>query len=264
MLLRRSIELVIAEPGVSRKLRGSPALAAVAGIALSIVGPVISSGGSASGGTEPARILTFVEVRQDAVERGRRMLADYALALRRGSEAADAVVLQELDRPDRFALVESAGHAGSLSAAEDRARTALLRLEVLLVAPLDRREHRDFLPGCARASGGVSLPRARLHPGDGEHILYVLTHVDIAGRPGSVPDSAFRELAQAGCAASGNLAFHVWQQSNRGNHFNLVAAWAGRSDWASFVSGAAARRFRESVGPMLGSLYDERLYRVVE
>ncbi len=255
---------MIAESGVSRGLRWPPALAGVAGMALTIAGPVISSGGSVSGGVEPARILTFVEVRRDAIERGRHMLADYALALRRGSEGAEAVVLQEIGRPDRFTLVERAAHAAALNAAEDRARTALQGLEGLLVAPLDRRAHRDFLPGCAQTSGGVSLPLAPLHPGDGEHVLYVLTHVDIAGRPESGPETALRGLARAGCGASGNLAFHVWQQSNRGNHFNLVAVWIGRSDWASFVSGAAARQFRESVGPMLGSLYDERLYRLVE
>jgi quinol monooxygenase YgiN len=264
MLLRGTIELMIAEPGVSRRLRWPCAAAGAAGIALTITGPVIANGAPGGGGVETARIVTFVEVGQDAIERGRRMLADYARALRRGPEGAEALVLQEIDRPDRFALVESAAHAGFPGTVEDRARTALRGLDPLLVAPLDRRVHRDFISGCVRTSGGASLSLPRLHEGDGERILYVLAHVDIAGRPQPGAEAALRELTHAGCAAPGNLAFHVWQQSNRGNHFNLVAAWMDRSHWASFTSGMAARQFRDSVGPMLGSLYDERLYRVVE
>lgn len=184
-----------------------------------------------------------------SIDRARRDLKAYAAALRGGTAGAAVTVLQEIDRPDRFALLARADHAGALEAAENGANSVLRILHASFVAPLDRRRHDELGPSCSGSKGGG---------------LYVIAHVDIAGRDRQQADGALRELARSVCAAPGHLAFHIWRQSDRGNHFDLVATWTSREQWAAFSAGAAAREFRRSVGPLLGSPYDERLYRVLE
>lgn len=198
---------------------------------------------------EPVREIEFIEVRDNAVGSARRTLTTYAAALRGGAARADVTLLQEIDRPERFALLESAQEEARGTGMQE-AQPALRSLRAFLVAPVDRREHEDLVPPCE--------PRGTVRG------FYVIAHLDIAGREREGVDGALRKLARAVCAAPGHLAFHIWRQSNRGNHFDLVAAWSSRGHWAAFSSGQAARQFRETVGPLLGSPYDERLYRVVD
>jgi hypothetical protein len=53
----------------------------------------------------------------------------------------------------------------------------------------------------------------------------------------------------------------VRRQTDRPDHFNLVAMWTSRAKFNDFASVPAAREFRKSVASSLGSPYDERLYR---
>jgi len=199
------------------------------------------------------REIAFIQVDAGATDRARRVLKAYAAMLRARMPSAKVTALQEIDRPDRFALLASADRGEGLEAAGNGAASVFRNLQELLVAPLDRRAHEELGPTCAaRAASSRGSP------------LYVIAHLDIAGRDRRQADAALRELARSVCTAPGHLAFDIWRQSNRGNHFDLVASWTSRAQWAAFSSGGGARGFRESVGPLLGSPYDERLYRVLE
>jgi quinol monooxygenase YgiN len=59
------------------------------------------------------------------------------------------------------------------------------------------------------------------------------------------------------------MRFDVLQQKARPNHFTLVAVWESADAFAGHEASAETRRFREALGPMLGALYDERLYRPI-
>ena len=73
--------------------------------------------------------------------------------------------------------------------------------------------------------------------------------------------AALLRFATEARRSPGNLRFDVWQQTDRTNHFNLIAVWTRREKFNDFTSGPAAREFRKSVASMVGSPYDERLYR---
>ena len=64
--------------------------------------------------------------------------------------------------------------------------------------------------------------------------------------------------------SEGNLGFVAWQQTERPNHFNLISGWLSDSQFRAFAATRAARDFRRIVGPLLGSPYDERLFRRVD
>ena len=123
-----------------------------------------------------------------------------------------------------------------------------------LIAPPDQRLNREF-------DEIATAPSLRV---DARANFYVVTHVDIAPPDQSQIETALRKLAAAARQSDGNLGFEILQQIDRPNHFNLISAWIGESPFRTFTSGAAARQFRQTVGPFLGSPYNERLYRRVE
>ena len=53
------------------------------------------------------------------------------------------------------------------------------------------------------------------------------------------------------------------QQTNRPNHFTVIEAWKDRKAYDASRSADAQRQFRDKLGPMLGALYDERLYQTL-
>jgi len=230
-------------------------LACLGGLAITLLS-VSLPGLAAQADSAPARILTLLEVRSDGVDRAERLLRQYAEALQAGDPAARIVLLQESDRRQRFVLLESAPGLQQLQELEMKEQPRIESLTPLLAAPRDRRAHRDF--GSASAAGPAGG-----HAGSSGQGLYVVTHVDIAGPVSSGPQEALEHIGSAARRAAGNLDFEVWQQSNRGNHFNVIAQWAARRDFDQFASGEAARQFRASVAPLLGSPYDERLYRAL-
>ena len=62
----------------------------------------------------------------------------------------------------------------------------------------------------------------------------------------------------------GNQGFGVWQQTSRPNHFTVVEVWKDQKAYDARGSAAPQRTFRDKLGPMLGALYDERLYRSID
>ena len=73
-----------------------------------------------------------------------------------------------------------------------------------------------------------------------------------------------KELGEGGPKEPGNLRFVVAQQTGRQNHFTVSEIWADRTSFDAHLAAAQTRHFRDRLGPMLGALYDQRIYRAVE
>ncbi len=201
---------------------------------------------------EHAGVLTFIETRHDAADHAKTVLRNYVAVLRQDTSSQPRVeLLQEIARPERFVLIESAGTQRP-AGAQATVPPTLEALTELLTAPPDRRSHRGF--------GDVSTPAAQGADVVGRATLYVVTHVDIG--PPDLPrgEAALLRIATEARRSAGNLRFDVWRQTDRANHFNIIAVWRGRESFDAFAASQAAREFRQSAGSMLGSLYDERLY----
>jgi len=193
----------------------------------------------------PVRVLTFIETTSDGADRCKASLKEYAAAHRQ--HGTQALVLQELARPEKFVLLESAE-----STEDPRAPGATLEeaLGTLLAAPPDRRNNREFgdASGAAAADAGTSAS------------VYVVAHLDMAPPERAKGEAALLRIREAARKSAGNLRFDVWQQTDRPNHFNLIAVWTRRAKFNEFAASPAAREFRKSVASSLGSPYDERLY----
>ena len=208
--------------------------------------------------------VTYLEARTAAIGPARALLQrqvarERSAAVSRSASAFHVQVLQEIDRPERWELLEEAGDQGELQAIETAAAPVRSQLQRLLVAPPDQRRNHE-LPHDSRPFHAALMPDRR--GSAPRHALYALVHLDIsATQDQSGVVGAIGQLLQAARAARGNLRAEAWQQDAHPNHFALIFVWATRTDHDAFVAGASARRFRDFVAPLLGSPYDERLGR---
>ncbi len=223
------------------------------GLAMALVAGVAAGAPEAQPGTEPTKVLTFIEVRSDAVAKGKAILAQYDSVLKHHAPSLQVETLEEIGRPERFVVLERAARAGELPKVEAEAQDILAPLNELLTALPDRRTNREFAPAATAAT----------QPGSGSQPLYVIAHLDLGPPDQTRGTTALQGVMAAARRAPGNLRFEAWQQSNRPNHFNLVAVWSSRTGFDDFAAGAAAREYRATIGPLIGSPYDERLYTLV-
>jgi quinol monooxygenase YgiN len=198
--------------------------------------------------------LTFIEVRVDARGHAGNVLRQQASALREHTSwPAQVMLLQEVSRPERFVLVEREKPDVSTGAGRE-IQSVTDPLTDELTAPPDLRMNREF-GEVAPATGAKADVRAN---------IYVIAHLDIATPDRARVEAALRQLSVAARQSEGNLRFGIWQQIDRTNHFNLISGWISESQFRAFAASRAARDFRQTVGPLLGSPYDERLLRRVD
>jgi quinol monooxygenase YgiN len=163
------------------------------------------------------------------------------------------MLLQEVSRPERFVLVEREKPEVSTGAGREM-RSVTEPLTDELTAPPDLRVNREF-GEVALATGAKADVRAN---------VYVIAHLDIGSPDRARVEAVLRQLSVAARRSEGNLRFDVWQQTDRTNHFNLISGWMSESQFRAFAASRAARDFRQTVGPLLGSPYDERLFRRID
>ena len=177
---------------------------------------------------DSAQVLTFLEVRTDAAASAGTLLRRYAQRLRGDEPSLTARVLRQMDRPEHFLLLEASDRPELLLDRERQARPILQSVTILLTAPPDRRTHRSFVSACPSGVADAAPSAQPEKKSSGREAIYVIAHLDIAGPVSEAPRAALERLAGAACRAAGNESFDVWQQLDRGNHFNLIARWSRR------------------------------------
>ena len=93
--------------------------------------------------------------------------------------------------------------------------------------------------------------------------VYVASHVDVPPPRKDDLIALLNPLAEASRKGDGNLRYEVVQQTSRPNHFTVVEVWKDKKAYDARGSAAAQKTFRDKLGPMLGALYDERIYQAV-
>jgi quinol monooxygenase YgiN len=194
-------------------------------------------------------VATYVEMMPNAVAPGAALLKQYRDATAKEDGNLRATALQELERPNRFVLIEAWRDKAAFDAHSQSASTAKLRdgLAPIADAPADQRINN----GLYEAKG-----KSENQPG----AIYVVTHVDVIppGKDNCI--AAFKAMSTDTANDPGNISYQVLQQANRGNHFTVVEAWTDRKVQDAHAMAAHTRAFRERLTPNAGALYDERVY----
>lgn len=211
------------------------------------------AGGAAYAQSGAVYAVTYVEMMPNATNSGTALLRHYRDATRKEDGNLRTDALQEIARPNRFAIVEIWKDKAASEAPDKAASSAELaeKLKAIGNAPFDRRIASGLYVG---SSGGASQPKA----------VYVLTHVDVIPQNKDGCMALLKGMSMDTPKDPGNIGYTVLQQANRSNHFAVFEVWANRKALDGHAEAAHTRAFREKLSPMAGALYDERFYKALD
>ena len=258
------------------------AIAALAFATTSIADTQLNDGTVLS--DSPTWIVTYIEVAVDRADETAALIAAQAAASKNEKGNSYFVGLQRVGQDNHFAVLEAwTDHeARAQHAAADHTQSFRKALQPLLYAPYDERPHVGL-----EAIAPQAIPEAD------NATIFVLTHADIIPpeqfapcnrRPdpnGPCGNDLLSNLAKASRAHTGNLRFDVLTQANRGNHMTVVEMWASAAAQAAHQTHSDKKNFRDELAGieagsgvsgdpqfvlnmMTGSLWDERLYRLID
>ena len=208
------------------------------------------SAARAQAGPDAIYGVTSLDVAPDAVAQGVAILKQYRDAAPKQAGNLGVDLLQELGGPNRFVIYETWKDQAAYDANEKADRTAQLRSKLAPItgAPYDRRDYHV-----------ISVGPAKTAPAAGA--VYMQLHLDVFP-PGLAPAlAAVKQVAEAARKGEGNLRYDVVQSVKINvSHMTLFAVWQSRKAFDDYEKSAYGRRFRDAIGPLLGSPYDDRLY----
>lgn len=178
--------------------------------------------------------------------------SDHALELLRQRQAASRLegslrcdVFQRRDRPHHFAIIEECSET-SIRSCEHFRKT----LHPLLAAGYDERQHSGLTTG--PLNGEVTAAT-----------VVAITHVDFIPPKKDEGIEELKFVVRESRREYGNQCFNVLQQVTRPNHLTLVEMWADKGVFEAHESAPHTVQFRQTITPLSGALFDQRLYKIV-
>jgi autoinducer 2-degrading protein len=218
-------------------------------LALAFV-PAIAPPAWAQSGGDAIHGVTALDVTPNAAKEGVALLKQYRDGSLKQPGNLGVTLLQEADWPNRFIIYEGWKDEAAYEANEKSGHTAQLRdkLKPIAAAPFDRRNYSVISVGSAQ-------------PGAGGDTVYMQLHLDVFPPGIDATLAAAKAVAEAARKGEGNLRYDVVRSINPPqSHTTLLAAWQNRKAFDAYENSAYARQFRDTVGPLLGSPFDDRLY----
>jgi quinol monooxygenase YgiN len=193
-------------------------------------------------------LVTYLEVAPNAATAAGSLILRYCDAARGAPGLLNMHAFKRVGRANQFALLAAwqSGNALQEFAAGDASKRFVAGIEPLRIAGYDERVHAAL---SIAASAAASVPP-----------VLVLTHVDIIPTFKDAGVAKVKEFVAQSRTAAGNLRFDALTPTSRPNHMTIVEGWSTRAAKDMHIASTLARSFRESLLPMSGSLYDERIY----
>ena len=193
-------------------------------------------------------VVIYVEFKPADTKAGGRLLDDLAAQALASAGVIRFDVLQQVDRPNFFALFEIWSSAQTFAAFQSSSATQaiLTQLTPLLGAPLDERDG--------------NLLAGTVDPRDAKSRIFVITHVDIDPQFVDQARPLLDTFVSDSASDPGVQTFALLSQTPTTNHFQLVEAFAKQKAFDAHVSAQHTLDFRNGIQPFIGAPYDERLY----
>lgn len=194
-------------------------------------------------------MVAYVEVSPAGRAAGTAALRTYRDESRGGDGCIRVELLEQIDRPGQFVIVEMWRDQKAFDAGAAAARARLLdSLKPVRQSGWDERPYKALT---------VAAPIP-----DRQNAIAVVTHVDVSMDPKVPP--LLRGLTEASRREPGNVRFDVLQHAVRANHFTILETWLDAQAHEAHRAAAHTRQFRDDVQPMTGSPLDVRLFRTVD
>ena len=231
----------------------------------------------------PMWIVTYIEVAPDRIEEAERLLTNQVQASRQEEGSLYIEVVQRISRQYHFVLLEAWADPDARADHAAATHTLAFRqaLQPLLYSPYDERVHVGL-----ETIAPDSIPLGNLET------VYAITHADFSPpeqfapcnrRPnpaGPCGNDLLIGLATDSRLHQGNMRFDVLTQTNRLNHMTVVEMWQDLAAQESHQLHPQKMHFRDAIvgleegsgvhpdpqftmTRMIGSLWDERLYRLI-
>jgi quinol monooxygenase YgiN len=197
-------------------------------------------------------VVSYLEVVPASKENAAALLKQWREAARKDAGSLRAEVLQGVHRPNQFVIAAVWKDQKSFDDNIASATTKEVRekLHPHLVAPLDTRMHKGFALSPTQAAQAAGA-------------IYVVTHVDVPPPSREACEALLKQLAEGSQKEAGAARFDVYQQTNRPNHFTVLEVWKDQAAMDAHALAAHTKEFRQKLGPMLGALYDDRLFKAI-
>ena len=194
-------------------------------------------------------LASYVELMPNAVASGAALLKQYRDASRKEAGSLRFDVLAEIERPNRFVIVEVWNDKTALEAHDHSAASMQFseKLKALQDAPND-----------VRVDHAIYLGRGK----DKSHAgaIYVVTHIDVIPPGKDACIAALRDMSTDTAGDAGNISYDVLEQDDHSNHFTVIEEWTDMNAADAHAAAAHTRAFRAKLIPIKGALYDERFY----
>jgi quinol monooxygenase YgiN len=222
-------------------------------IAAAALAAIASGALAQTPGNQPAYGVTYIEVTPSVGAEAANLLRRVAAASRKEAGNLRYEVLQQIERPNQFAVLEAWNDAKAFEAHASGAAMKQFRdqLDPLRAAFYDQRLETGV------DVGPVAAPAIK-------DAVYVITHVDVTGQFKDPTIDMMKKVAADSRREPGAARYDVWQQNNRLNHFTVIELWKDQPALDAHTFAAGTREFREKLGPMMGALYDDRRYKNLE
>lgn len=200
----------------------------------------------------PAYVTTYLEFAPSSVNTAMTAMKAYRDASRREQGATTVDIYQEAGQKNRFVLRE----IWQDRAAYDRHATAASSTQLkAAVQPI------HFGP--IYVSVHIAYWMSPVKQG-GANDAFVITHVDVGGNNVPRLKEMLDKVGPASVNDAGLVRYEILDEvPAHPNHFRFFEQWTSEANWAAHHSSPHARAFRDSVTPILGTPYDQRLYRQV-
>ena len=201
-----------------------------------------------------AYVVTYLETTPQGKDEALALARELATASRKDAGNLRFEVLQRIGQLHHFAILEAWKDAPAQAAHAAAAHTKTFRdkLRPLLISAYDERPHTALSVGPVQPAGAT------------RNAIYAVTHVDIVPTQKDVGIEMTKKLGDTSRSSDGNIRFEVLQQNSRPNHMTVTEIWRDEKVVAAHATAAHMRKYREDLSPMSGSLYDERLYKIVD
>jgi len=199
-------------------------------------------------------VVVYVEFKPADTKAGGEVLEELASQALASAGVVRFDVLQQVDRPNFFALFEIWSSAQTFATFQNSSATQAIitQLAPLLEAPLDERDG-NLLAGTVNP---------RIHHAEARQI-FVITHVDVDPQNVGQAQPLLDTFVNDSLNDPGVQTFALLSQTPTTNHFQLVEVFANLKAFDAHVSAQHTVDFRTNIDPLLGAPYDERLYQFV-
>jgi quinol monooxygenase YgiN len=227
-------------------VRCAPAFA----FAMALAAVAAPSAVRAQSGSDAIYGVTALEVAPSAASQGVALLQHYRDGALSQPGNMGVTLLQEVGWPNRFMVYEGWKDQSAYDANEQSVHSSELRdkLKSMAAAPYDRRAYHVIAVGPAQEPAGLDA-------------VYMQLHLDVFPAGIEKTLAAARAVADAARKDEGNLRYDVVRSVKPPqSHTTFLAVWRDRKAFDAYESSAYTRQFRDAVGPLLGSPFDDRLY----